>query len=59
MLREPLLKHVEIQYIITNTSTKGKVLGSQQGDWNVRKLGVCHGLARIEGGKGSEIWGGF
>lgn len=31
MLREPLLKHVEIQYIITNTSTKGKVLGSQQG----------------------------
>lgn len=31
VLREPLLKHVEIQYIITNTSTKGKVLGSQQG----------------------------
>lgn len=44
---------------IINTSTKGRGLISQQGEWNVTELGVCHDLARIEGDKGLVVWGGF
>lgn len=52
---EPLLKHVDIQ-AYNKYNHKGKGFGisakSQQGDWNVTKLRLCHDLARIEGDKG-------
>lgn len=62
VLSKPLLKHVEIQ-AYNKYKHKGEGFGtsarSQQGDWNIRKLRVCHDLARIEGDKGLVVWGGF
>lgn len=62
MLGKPLLKHDEIQAYY-KYKHKGEGFGisarSQQGDWNVTKLRVCHDLARIEGDMGLVVWGGF
>lgn len=55
VLSEPLLKHVDIQ-ACNKYKHKGKGFGiavkSQQGDWNVTKLRLCHDSARIKVNKG-------
>lgn len=59
---EPLLKRIEIQ-AYNKYKHRGKGFGisarSQQGDWNVTKLGLCRDFARIEGDKGLVVWEGF
>lgn len=55
---EHLLKHVEI-HACNKYKHEGKVFGisARSWDWYVIKLGTCHGLDRIEEGKGLMSFG--